>query len=87
MFSSFAPREQEAFYHQRIKLLKARIDARYMYCASFWTDTRIIVATFLACVSPRSIPAAIRPTQVRAFGSLPAPAFEVMTNHAFGESD
>ena len=47
------PAEQmELFYHQRIKPLKARIDARYMKRATFWTDVQMIAATVLSCVAP-----------------------------------
>ncbi|HUA92729.1 MAG TPA: hypothetical protein VL991_09190, partial [Terracidiphilus sp.] len=39
-------------YNQRIKPLKARIDARYMKRATFWTDVQMIAATVLSCVAP-----------------------------------
>jgi len=45
------PSQLDAFYAQRIKPLKARIDVRYMNRATFSTDIRLIAATFLACVS------------------------------------
>ncbi len=48
--------EMELFYNQRIKPLKARIDARYMRQATFWTDLRMIMATFLSCVAPGRSP-------------------------------
>ncbi len=41
----------DAFYARRIKPLKARIDVRYMSRATFWTDMRLIAATFLVCVT------------------------------------
>jgi lipopolysaccharide/colanic/teichoic acid biosynthesis glycosyltransferase len=46
------PSQLDAFYAQRIRPLKARIDVRYMSRATFWTDLRLIAATFLACVTP-----------------------------------
>jgi lipopolysaccharide/colanic/teichoic acid biosynthesis glycosyltransferase len=44
--------EMEQFYNLRIKPLKARVDARYMRRATFWTDLRIIMATVLSCIVP-----------------------------------
>ena len=52
------PAQIENFYHQHIKPLKARIDARYMCGATWWSDLRIIAATFLACIAPQKVPAA-----------------------------
>jgi lipopolysaccharide/colanic/teichoic acid biosynthesis glycosyltransferase len=54
--------EMEHFYNQRIKPLKARIDARYMRQATFGTDVKIILATILSCVSPGRSLAASRKT-------------------------
>jgi lipopolysaccharide/colanic/teichoic acid biosynthesis glycosyltransferase len=68
------PAQMENFYHQHIKPLKARIDARYMCRATWWSDMRIIAATFLACFAPRRVPAALdgTPAYRSAFQSLPA---------------
>lgn len=52
--------EIELFYNQRIKPLKARIDARYMKQATFWTDLRMIASTVRSCVAPRRVPAVSR---------------------------
>lgn len=52
------PSKLDLFYGHRIKPLKARIDARYMCRATFWSDMRIIAATFVACVAPDRIAAA-----------------------------
>ncbi len=49
--------EMELFYNQRIKPLKARIDARYMKRATFWTDLKMIAATVRSCLAPGSAPA------------------------------
>lgn len=59
----------EVFYNQRIKPLKARLDTRYMCRATFWSDVRLIGATFLACFAPARIPAAFRnaSTQIMVF--------------------
>lgn len=43
------PGQLNAFYHQRIKPLKARIDVSYMCRATFWSDLQLIGTTFLAC--------------------------------------
>jgi hypothetical protein len=45
------------FYNQRIKPLKARIDARYMRRATFWTDLKTIAATVRSCIAPGRAPA------------------------------
>jgi lipopolysaccharide/colanic/teichoic acid biosynthesis glycosyltransferase len=60
ILSSVPAEEIELFYHQRIKPLKARIDARYMKRATFWTDLGMIAATGISCLSPRSAPAISR---------------------------
>jgi lipopolysaccharide/colanic/teichoic acid biosynthesis glycosyltransferase len=55
---SHVPAEElELFYNQRIKPLKARIDARYMRRATLWTDLKVIAATVLSCVAPGRSPA------------------------------
>jgi lipopolysaccharide/colanic/teichoic acid biosynthesis glycosyltransferase len=68
------PRQLDLFYHQHIRPLKARMDARYMNRATFWSDMRMIAATFLACFAPARTPAVFRnaSTRVLAFPPLPA---------------
>lgn len=64
----------DAFYHQNIRPMKARIDLNYMAQATFSSDMRIIAATFLACVMPQAdslIPGA-HPVQKK--GSVDSPA-------------
>jgi lipopolysaccharide/colanic/teichoic acid biosynthesis glycosyltransferase len=58
LLSHVRPDNMDQFYQQRIKPLKARIDARYMRRATFWSDMRVIAATFVACVAPDRIAAA-----------------------------
>lgn len=53
ILSSVPTDQMEHFYNQRIKPLKARIDARYMRQATFWTDLKLIGATVLSCIAPR----------------------------------
>jgi lipopolysaccharide/colanic/teichoic acid biosynthesis glycosyltransferase len=56
--------EMELFYHQRIKPLKARVDARYMKRATFWTDLKMITTTVFSCVAPgrsRTAPKTAKP--------------------------
>lgn len=62
LLSCVPANEMEQFYNQRIKPLKARIDARYMRQATFWTDLRIVMATLLSCVAPGRSPAVSRKT-------------------------
>jgi lipopolysaccharide/colanic/teichoic acid biosynthesis glycosyltransferase len=43
------------FYDKQIKPLKVQIDLHYMNQATFWSDTRVMAATFLACLDPATI--------------------------------
>jgi lipopolysaccharide/colanic/teichoic acid biosynthesis glycosyltransferase len=44
------------FYDNQIKPLKAYLDLHYMSQATFWSDVRMIAATFLVCLAPAEIP-------------------------------
>ena len=75
------PDSLDLFYELRIKPLKARIDARYMRRSTFWSDMKIIAATFVACVAPGRIAAAnfralLNPVVASKafFASAPSPA-------------
>jgi lipopolysaccharide/colanic/teichoic acid biosynthesis glycosyltransferase len=57
LLSKVHPDNLDQFYHRRIKPLKARMDASYMCRATFWSDMRVIAATFAACVAPGRIAA------------------------------
>lgn len=48
MLAAVPPHHVEAYYHQRIKPLKASIDARYALRATFRSDLRMIVSTLVA---------------------------------------
>jgi len=67
------PSQLNGFYSRRIKPLKARIDVRYMCRATFWSDMRLIAATFLACVAHARVPTVFRSasTSVMAFQRQP----------------
>jgi len=43
------------FYDSQIKPLKAHIDMHYMSHATFWSDLRMLSATFLACLDPAAV--------------------------------
>ncbi|MGC9157838.1 MAG: sugar transferase [Terracidiphilus sp.] len=52
LLSPIHPSQLDDFYQRNILPLKARLDARYMCRATFWSDLRLIGATFLACFQP-----------------------------------
>ena len=54
---SIPANEIEDFYHGHIKPLKASIDARYMLRATFFSDCRIILSTFLSSFCPGDLSA------------------------------
>ncbi len=79
LLSHVHPNNLDQFYHQRIKPLKALIDARYMSRATFWSDMRVIVDTFVACVAPGRIAAA----NIRALSTPAATSKVFMASGAF----
>jgi lipopolysaccharide/colanic/teichoic acid biosynthesis glycosyltransferase len=60
ILSSVHPSQLDDFYYLHIRPRKARIDARYMCRATFWSDVRLIGATFLACLTHTRTPAVFR---------------------------
>jgi lipopolysaccharide/colanic/teichoic acid biosynthesis glycosyltransferase len=70
------PANLDLFYDRRIKPLKARIDSRYMCRATFWSDMRIIAATFLSCVTPSRI----RIAGVRSASDLAVPSIQQLAS-------
>jgi lipopolysaccharide/colanic/teichoic acid biosynthesis glycosyltransferase len=87
ILSRIHPAEIENFYHRHIKPLKARIDTRYMCRATFWSDLRIIAATFLACISSPRVPAVVRKASSRAPAFHPLPAVESVSGESLGSSN
>jgi lipopolysaccharide/colanic/teichoic acid biosynthesis glycosyltransferase len=75
ILSRVHPSQLDPFYDRHIRPLKARIDARYMARATFWSDLRMIFATFLACMTPARSTAVIRHarTHILEFPAPPAP--------------
>lgn len=74
ILSRVHPSQLDNFYNHHIRPLKARMDARYMCRATFWSDMRLVGATFFACLAPAPSPAVFRrvSTQILAFPMLPA---------------
>jgi lipopolysaccharide/colanic/teichoic acid biosynthesis glycosyltransferase len=74
ILSRVHPDQLDDFYYHHIQPLKARIDARYMCRATFWSDMRMVGATFLACLTLTHNPAVFRraATRILAFPLLPA---------------
>jgi len=74
LLSRIHPSLLEDYYSQHIRPLKTRMDVRYMCRATFWSDLRLIGATFLACLTPSPAPAAARhaTTQFFAYPQQPA---------------
>jgi len=68
------PSQMDYFYNRHIRPLKARMDVRYMCRATFGSDLRLIVATFLSCLTTAPPPAFLRraTTRTLAFTSIQA---------------
>jgi len=63
------PCQMDDFYNRHIRPLKARMDIRYMCRATFESDMRLIIATFLACITPA--PAVLRHAQAQTLAFPP----------------
>jgi lipopolysaccharide/colanic/teichoic acid biosynthesis glycosyltransferase len=73
MLSRIDPTQLLPYYDRQIQPLKARMDVRYMCRATFWSDLRMIGATFMACMTPARTPVIPRKatsTRVLAFPPL-----------------
>jgi lipopolysaccharide/colanic/teichoic acid biosynthesis glycosyltransferase len=55
ILSRVHPSQMDDFYFRHIQPLKVHIDARYMCRATFWSDMRLIGATFFACLAPAPV--------------------------------
>jgi lipopolysaccharide/colanic/teichoic acid biosynthesis glycosyltransferase len=68
------PSQLDDFYNRHIRPLKARMDARYMCRATFWSDMRMIGATLIACLTPTPSSPVFRraTTRILDFPRLPA---------------
>jgi lipopolysaccharide/colanic/teichoic acid biosynthesis glycosyltransferase len=76
ILSRIHPSQLDHFYDRHIRMLKARLDARYMGRASFWSDMRMIGATFVACLAPARTPAVFRNASTRILAFPPYPVQE-----------
>jgi len=83
ILSRVHPSRMDDFYHQHIRPRKARMDARYMCRATFWSDMRLIGATFLACLTPAPTPAVFRRASTRVLDFPPLPVRESSTANSF----
>jgi lipopolysaccharide/colanic/teichoic acid biosynthesis glycosyltransferase len=72
ILSRVAESEIEAFYHQRIKPIKARIDSRYMNRATLLSDLKVIASTFFGSVMPARAPEMTRKQTAKAETSMPS---------------
>jgi len=72
------------FYNRHIRLLKARIDARYMCRATFWSDMRLIGDTFLACLKPAPDTPVVPGFSTRVLAFPSRPVHESNTAEFFG---
>lgn len=74
ILSRVHPSRMDDYYSRHIRPLKARMDVRYMCRATFWSDMRLIAATFLSCLAPARphSRASHASTQILAFPPQPA---------------
>lgn len=76
ILSHIHPSQLDDFYFRHIQPLKARMDARYMCRATFWSDMRLVGATVLACLASMPAPAVFRRVSMRILAFPPRPAQE-----------
>jgi lipopolysaccharide/colanic/teichoic acid biosynthesis glycosyltransferase len=72
ILSRVHPAHLDDFYERHIRPLKSRMDVRYMCRATFWSDMRLVSATFLACLTPAPTVFRHAATRILAFPPLPA---------------
>ena len=83
ILSRVHPSQLDDFYNRHIRPLKARIDARYMCRATFWSDMRLVAATFFACLAPAPSPAVFRRAAPRILAFPPLPVRESSSANSF----
>jgi lipopolysaccharide/colanic/teichoic acid biosynthesis glycosyltransferase len=91
ILSRVHPSQLDPFYDRHIRPLKARMDARYMGRATFWSDMRLIAATVLACLTPTKTFSSLRTAPMRSVGSAhqhigerkTVQSFEIVKQRAF----
>lgn len=83
LLSRIHPNLLDDYYNQHIRPLKTRMDVRYMCRATFWSDLRLIGATFLACLTPSPAPPAVRHASARFLAYLPQPSQQVSAAKSF----
>lgn len=83
ILSRVHPSQLNDFYNRHIRPLKARMDARYMCRATFWSDMRLVGATFFACLAPASNPAVFRRTATRILAVPMLPSQESCSTKSF----
>jgi lipopolysaccharide/colanic/teichoic acid biosynthesis glycosyltransferase len=76
LLSHLHPSQLDRFYNRHIRILKARIDVRYMCRATFLSDMSLIAATFLACLVPARTPSVLRNASTRVLAFPPQPVAE-----------
>jgi lipopolysaccharide/colanic/teichoic acid biosynthesis glycosyltransferase len=83
MLSRVHPSQLDDYYKQYIRPLKTRMDVRYMCRATFWSDLRLISATFLACLAPSPAPSVVRHASAQSHAYLPHPAHLTSAQKSF----
>ena len=83
ILSRVHPSQLDDFYTRHIRPLKARLDARYMCRATFWSDMRMIGATLIACLMPTPNPSVFQCTTTRALDFQRLPAQESCSAKSF----
>jgi len=83
ILSCVHPGQLDDFYNRHIRPLKARLDARYMCRATFWSDMRMIGATLIACLMPTPNPPVFQRTTTRVLDFQRLPAQESCSAKSF----
>jgi lipopolysaccharide/colanic/teichoic acid biosynthesis glycosyltransferase len=79
LLSRIHPSLMDDYYSQHIRPVKMRMDVHYMCRATFWSDLRLIGATFLACLAPSFAPPVVRHASAQFLVCAPQTAPQVST--------